>query len=152
MHLTFTVFRYEVSKISSDSNDLQASSVANDAARWHSVQHNTTHNFLHVCLLRRDTVRYYTKIANFFICYVNLLLTPTVAKICDTYVGWSAALLMIVCRHCKKKTARATYTKLGRHTVHGSCSAWIDPEVKKSKSRSEWPNALPVWLCTLITW
>jgi len=38
-----------------------------------------------------------------------------------------------VCPRFKKKTARAINTKLGMHTLYGSRSARIDPEVKSSK-------------------
>ena len=37
------------------------------------------------------------------------------------------------CPRSKRKTARAINTKLDGHTVHGSRSTCIDPEVKKSK-------------------
>jgi len=41
--------------------------------------------------------------------------------------------------------------KLDRHTVYGSCSACIDPEVKRSKAKvTHLLNALLAWVCISI--
>jgi len=37
-----------------------------------------------------------------------------------------------VCPQSKRKAAKAINIKLGRHTVHSSRSAMIDPEIKLS--------------------
>jgi len=60
-------------------------------------------------------------------------------RICSAYYGSSQAVVRVissvcnfvsVCPWCKRKTAWAINTKLGRHTVHSSRSACIDAEVK----------------------
>jgi len=44
-----------------------------------------------------------------------------------------AFVCMSLCSHSRRKTARASNTKLGRHTAHDSRSVCIDPEVKRSE-------------------
>jgi len=56
-------------------------------------------------------------------------------------IGWSVAsviLCLSVCPHSKMKMAWAINTKLGTHILHGSCSASIDPKVKRSKVKVTW--------------
>jgi len=50
--------------------------------------------------------------------------------------AWVGCSVVSVYLHSKRKTARAINTKLGTHIIYSSRSACIDPEVKRSRSRS----------------
>ena len=61
----------------------------------------------------------------------NQYYLPTPAK-----VGHSvASVCLYVCLHSKRKTAWAINTKLGTHVLYSSCSAFAEPEVKRSVSQ-----------------
>ena len=54
-------------------------------------------------------------------------------------------------RALKTKRLGAKNAKLGRHTVHDSRTACIDPEVERSKVKvTRLSNELPAWVCMSI--
>jgi len=57
-----------------------------------------------------------------------------------------------LCPRCESKTARVINAKLGRDTVHGSCSVRNDRGVKRSKVKvTRLSYALPAWTCMSIS-
>jgi len=56
----------------------------------------------------------------------------------DSFSCICLSVCLSVCPRCKRKTPWAVNTKLGTHILYSSCSACIDPEVKRSKVKVTW--------------
>jgi len=67
-------------------------------------------------------------------CTVPPLVIPRQRRRCVQRIArWVACACVCLCPRSKRKTARAINNKLGRHILHGSGSACIDAEFKRSK-------------------
>jgi len=58
-----------------------------------------------------------------------------ISGVCD-FECVSMSVCLSVCPHSQSKMVRAINTKLGRHTVHGNCSACINPLILSKGWRS----------------
>ena len=74
----------------------------------------------------------------------------------QSWVSWSVAsvnlcvsVCLSACPRSKKKTDWAINIKLGRHTVHGSHSVYVDPENKKVKCQGHATKSVEGCACRL---